>query len=78
MVVAALAGAGESASSFYRKARKAHDKGDDAAAYLLVNRSIALDPANEVYHSFAEAVSTPRAAKSQSREPGRKRTRGAA
>ena len=58
VVAASLLSAGQSAASYYRKARKAHAKGDDATAYLLVNKAIALAPANPAYRGFSEAVST--------------------
>ncbi|MGJ5813152.1 type II secretion system protein GspD [Paludibaculum fermentans] len=48
--------AGESASSLYKKARKAESKRDYAAAYLLASQAVAADPQKPEYWNFAQAV----------------------
>lgn len=56
LCLCSLGFAGESASSLFRKARKAEARQDYAAAYLLASRAVAADPQKPEYWNFAQAV----------------------
>ena len=56
LVVSLVSTGTPSASSLYRKAKKAEAKGDLANAYLLYSQAVALKPNNEKYWAASQAV----------------------
>jgi type II secretory pathway component GspD/PulD (secretin) len=56
LCVALPAGAADKPATLYKRARAAAEKGAFTEAYLLANQAIALDPGNQEYWSYAQAL----------------------
>ncbi|MBL0157551.1 MAG: type II and III secretion system protein [Bryobacterales bacterium] len=58
IVCTALGGAEERAATLYKRARQAQEKGDYTNAYIHANQAVALEPGNDTYWAYSQAVRT--------------------
>ncbi|HEY3442531.1 MAG TPA: type II and III secretion system protein [Paludibaculum sp.] len=58
IVCTALAGAEDRAATLYKRARQAQEKGDYTNAYINASKAVALEPGNDTYWAYSQAVRT--------------------